>query len=74
MGAGASIIEDKERNDLDIHFPYVAMPFVMNAVKSSDCIILSQEFTESPKIRLSFPISNQSIEQKLKVIEGIELK
>ena len=70
----ATIIEDENRVEIEVSFTYEAMPFVMNAVKSSDCIILSQEFTESPKIRLSFPISNQSLEQKLKVIEGIELK
>ena len=70
----ATIIEDEDRVEIEVSFTYEAMPFVMNAVKSSDCIILSQEFTESPKIRLSFPISNQSLEQKLKVIEGIELK
>ena len=70
----ATIIEDEDRVEIEVSFTYEAMPFVMNVVKSSDCIILSQEFTESPKIRLSFPISNQSLEQKLKVIEGIELK
>ena len=44
IGAGASIIEDKERNDLDIHFPYIVMPFVMNAVKTSGCKIIHQYF------------------------------
>ena len=70
----ATIIEDEDRVEIEVGFTFEAMPFVMNVVKASDCIILSQEFTESPKIRLSFPISNQSLEQKLKVIEGIELK
>ena len=70
----ATIIEDEDRVEIEVSFTYEAMPFVMNVVKSSECIIISQEFTEAPRIRLSFPLSNQTLEKKLKVIEGIELK
>ena len=36
----ATIIEDEDRSEIEVSFTYEAMPFVMNIVKSSDCVIL----------------------------------
>jgi len=69
----ASIIEDEERNDIDIRFPYAAMPFVMNAVKSSNCRIIHKDFGGSPSLRISIPISNQQLIDDLKSIDGVSL-
>ena len=69
----ASIIEDEERNDINIRFPYAAMPFVMNAVKSSNCRIIHKDFGGSPSLRISIPISNQQLIDDLKSIDGVSL-
>ena len=69
----ASIIEDEDRVDIEVRFTYETLPFVMNIVKASDCIILSQEFEAVPKLRIRLPLSNQTLKQKLKEIEGIEI-
>ena len=50
------------------------MPFVMNAVKASDCNILEQDFEVAPRIKISIPISNQELEQELKAIKGVIIK
>jgi putative IMPACT (imprinted ancient) family translation regulator len=66
----ATIIEDEDREIIELRFTYEAMPFVMNAVKASDCIILEQHFEENPKLVLSVPISNATLIKKLAKIEG----
>ena len=67
----ATIIEDEDRNKIEVLFTYEAMPFVMNVVKASDCKILEQDFNENPKLILSIPISNLSLIPALEKIEGV---
>ena len=67
----ATIIEDEDRGTVELTFTYEAMPFVMNAVKASDCTILEQDFAESPKLTLSVPISNSALIPELKNLKGI---
>ena len=67
----ASIVEDEDRNEIELRFTYEAMPFVMNAVKASNCIILHQDFEENPSLKLSIPESNVQLIQVLEKIEGV---
>lgn len=67
----ARIVEDEDRNEIELRFTYEAMPFVMNAVKSSNCIILHQDFEENPSLKLSIPESNVQLIQVLEKIEGV---
>ncbi len=67
----ASIVEDEDRNEIKLRFTYEAMPFVMNAVKASNCIILHQDFEENPSLKLSIPESNVQLIQVLEKIEGV---
>ena len=67
----ATIIEDEDRETVELTFTYEAMPFVMNTVKASDCTILEQDFAESPKLTLSVPISNSALIPELKNLKGI---
>ena len=70
----AKIIEDEDRVEIEVRFTYEAMPFVMNAVKASKCLILEQDFEVAPRIKISIPISNQELEQELKAIKGVIIK
>ena len=72
----ATIIEDEERNLIEVLFTYEAMPFVMNEVKNSDCKIIEQDFRTSPRLKLSVPTSNFELITQLKklgkIVEPIE--
>lgn len=70
----ASIVEDEDRNEIELRFTYEAMPFVMNAVKASNCIILHQDFEENPSLKLSIPESNVQLLPMLEKIEGGDRK
>ena len=67
----ATIIEDEDRNLIEVLFTYEAMPFVMNEVKNSDCKIIEQDFQTSPRLKLSVPVSNESLTGKLLKIESV---
>ena len=70
----AKIVEDEDRVEIEVRFTYAAMPFVMNAVKASDCNILEQDFEEIPKLKLSVPLSNKTLVHELKAIKGVIIK
>jgi uncharacterized YigZ family protein len=70
----ATIIEDEDRETVELTFTYEAMPFVMNIVKASDCNILEQDFKESPKLTLSVPVSNINLQIQLESINGLIIK
>ena len=67
----ARIVEDEDRNEIELRFTYEAMPFVMNTVKASNCIILHQDFEENPSLKLSIPESNVQLLPMLEKIEGV---
>ena len=67
----ATIIEDEDQEIIELRFTYEAMPFVMNAVKTSDCKIIEQHFEENPSLKLSIPESNVQLIQVLEKIEGV---
>ena len=68
------IIEDEDRKKIELNFSYAVLPFVMNAVKASKCLILEQDFEVAPRIEISIPISNQELEQELKAKKGVIIK
>jgi uncharacterized YigZ family protein len=67
----AKIVEDEDRVEIEVCFTYEAMPFVMNAVKASDCKIIEQHFEENPSLKLSIPESNAQLIQVIEKIEGV---
>ena len=69
----ATIIEDEERNLIEVLFTYEAMPFVMNEVKNSDCKIIEQDFQTSPRLKLSVPVSNESLLDTLIKINSVKV-
>jgi uncharacterized YigZ family protein len=69
----ATIIEDEDRNLIEVLFTYEAMPFVMNEVKNSDCKIIEQDFQTSPRLKLSVPVSNERLPDRLIKIKSVEL-
>ena len=69
----AGIIEDEDRILVELNFSYEAMPFVMNVVKNSDCKIIEQDFHKNPRLKLSVPVSNKSLLDRLVKIESVEV-
>ncbi len=69
----ATIVEDEDRNEIELRFTYEAMPFVMNTVKSSDCTILYQNFEEIPHLTLSVPVSNKKFIDAVTAINSVSL-
>ena len=69
----ATIIEDEDCVEIEVSFMYEAMPFVMNAVKASDCKIIEQHFEETPRLKLSIPISNHQLMNDLKSMERVSI-
>ena len=69
----ATIINDEDRNIFEVTFTYEAMPFVMNEVKNSDCKIIEQDFQTSPRLKLSVPVSNERLPDRLIKIKSVEL-
>jgi uncharacterized YigZ family protein len=69
----ASIVEDEDRLEIELNFTYAAMPFVMNEVKSSDCIIMQQNFEDRPILKLSIPISNEYLIERLLNMKDVKV-
>ena len=69
----ANVVEDEDRIVIEVHFTYAVMPFVMNDVKSSDCIILEQKFEDQPMLKLSIPISNHYLMKHLQNMKDVEV-
>ena len=69
----ATIIEDEERNLIEVLFTYEAIPFVMNEVKNSDCKIIEQDFQTSPRLKLSVPVSNTILILAIQNLNGTEV-
>jgi len=69
----ATIIEDEDRETVELTFTYEAMPFVMNIVKASDCNILEQDFEENPSLKLSIPVSNSDLLGDLENMNGVNI-
>ena len=46
----------------------------MNIVKASDCKILEQDFEETPRLKLSVPISELSLIPALEKIDGVSIE
>ena len=69
----ATISNDEDRNIFEVTFTYEAMPFVMNVVKNSDCKIIEQDFQTSPRLKLSVPVSNERLPDRLIKIKSVEL-
>ena len=45
----------------------------MNVVKNSDCKIIEQDFQTSPRLKLSVPVSNERLPDRLIKIKSVEL-
>ena len=69
----ATIIEDEDRMVIRVNFTYAVMPFVMNEVKSSDCIVLEQKFECQPMLKLSMPISNDYLMERLQNMKEVKV-
>ncbi len=69
----ANIVEDEDRIVIEVYFTYAVMPFVMNEVKSSDCIIQEQKFEDQPMLKISMPISNDYLMEQLQNMKDVKV-
>ena len=69
----ANIMEDEDRIVIEVYFTYAVMPFVMNEVKSSDCIIQEQKFEDQPMLKISMPISNDYLMEQLQNMKDVKV-
>ena len=70
----AVIFQDEDRTIFNIAFSYHDLPFVMNEIKASNCLVISKAFDEAPLITLSVPYSNKSLMEKLNKIGSLKVK
>lgn len=66
-----AIIEDEDKQIIEISFSYGKLPFVMNEIKASKVQVLNKDFSISPKMSICIPISDQVFLGRLKAIDGI---
>lgn len=70
----ASIIYDEDRKNIIICFSYDNLHLVMNEIKSSNCKILEKLLKTDCQIKLSVPISNLELIEKLNKIKNVKIK
>ena len=70
----AVIFQDDDRKIFNIAFSYHDLPFVMNEIKASNCLIISKAFDEAPTISLSVPCFNNSLMENLNKIGSLKVK
>lgn len=69
----AEIIEDEDFLELSIKFTYELMPQVMKIIKSHNVKIVEQLFGSNCVLKVNSPISNQSLLNQLKGIDGVTI-
>jgi uncharacterized YigZ family protein len=67
------IIEDEDKQQIRVLFPYERMPQVMQIVKSDNITILEQNFDTNCFLKLSVISSNELAITQLKNLNGVEL-
>ena len=70
----AVISQDEDRTIFTLAFSYHDLPFVMNEIKASNCLLIKKNFDEAPTITLSIPCSNKSLIEKLNKIGSLKIK
>ena len=68
------IIEDEDKQQIRVLFPYERMPQVMQIVKSDNLTILEQNFDTNCCLKLSIPSSNEAFKIQLKKLDGVVLE
>lgn len=70
----AVVFQDEDRITVNIEFSHHDLPFVMNDIKASNCLVIKKVFDETPQITLSIPCSNKLLMEKLKRIDSLKVK
>ncbi len=69
----AVIMEDEDKEVFTLKFSYDKLPYVMNEIKSSNCLILKKDLQIDPKITISIPLSNEFLFKRLSKMHGVQI-
>ena len=70
----AEIVSDEDRKHINILFSYDNLHLVMNEIKSSNCQVIEKKIEDDCQIKLSVPVSNLALIEKLKNIRNVTIK
>lgn len=67
------IVSDEDRNNISISFSYDNLHLVMNEIKSSNCQVIEKRLETDCQIKISLPVSNLALIEKLNKIKNVTI-
>ena len=69
----AETVLDEDRKNIKINFSYDNLHLVMNEIKSSNCQVIEKKLEADCQIKLSIPVSNLELIEKLSRIKNVTI-
>ena len=69
----AETVLDEDRKNIKINFSYNNLHLVMNEIKSSNCQVIEKKLEADCQIKLSIPVSNLELIEKLSRIKNVTI-
>lgn len=69
----AETVLDEDINNIKINFSYDNLHLVMNEIKSSNCQVIEKKLEADCQIKLSIPVSNLELIEKLSRIKNVTI-
>ena len=69
----AEIVSDEDRKNIIIRFSHEYLHIVMNLIKSSKCQIIEKSLEANCQIKLSIPVSNLELIEKLSTTKNVKI-
>ena len=70
----AETVLEEDRKNIKINFSYDNLHLVMNEIKSSNCQVIEKKLEADCQIKLSIPVSNLELIEKLRKIKNVTIK
>ncbi len=69
----AETVLEEDRKNIKINFSYDNLHLVMNEIKSSNCQVIEKKLEADCQIKLSIPVSNSELIEKLSRIKNVTI-
>ena len=69
----AETVLEEDRKNIKINFSYDNLHLVMNEIKSSNCQVIEKKLEADCQIKLSIPVSNLELIEKLSRIKNVTI-
>ena len=69
----AETVLEEDRKNIKINFSYDNLHLVMNEIKSSNCLVIEKKLEADCQIKLSIPVSNLELIEKLSRIKNVTI-